>query len=333
MATPELQLQIFQHIKSKVSPAVNMADEIAGVLDISTDSAYRRIRGEKPLSIEELYKLCLRYGVSLDSLFNLESNAFAFQGKLMQPSTFRFDEYLVNLVQQVKYMNSFRQRQMYYLCKDIPIFHHFHFRELAAFKYYFWMRAFMQQPGFAQRKFSFADYPDELFQLGQQALHYYNQIDSVELWNIETIISTVRQIKFYQDTQAFTREEDIYALYSTLEKLLDHLEAQAALGYKFNHGDKDQTPLAAYAVYYNEVILGDNSILVSLDGSKAAFIVHSIFNFMLTRDVRFCDNLYEQLQNLMSKSTLISSVSELERSRFFKHLRQRITARKEGMKA
>jgi hypothetical protein len=123
MPTSEIQLQIFQHIKSKLPSNVSMVDEIAQVLEVSTDSAYRRIRGEKPLSLEELYKLCMRYQVSLDQLFKSES--LIFSGSFIHPSSFRFDQYLQSAIQHLKYMAGFKQRKMYYLCKDIPLFHHF----------------------------------------------------------------------------------------------------------------------------------------------------------------------------------------------------------------
>jgi hypothetical protein len=54
---------------------------------------------------------------------------------------------------------------------------------------------------------------------------------------------------------------------------------------------------------------------------------------MVTRDVAFCDNMYSYIQNLMKKSTLISTVSEWERTRFFKYLRQKIANRKQSLKA
>jgi hypothetical protein len=54
--------------------------------------------------------------------------------------------------------------------------------------------------------------------------------------------------------------------------------------------------------------------------------------FMVTRDVVFCDNMYSYIQNLMKKSTLISTVSERERTRFVKYLRQKIANRKLSLK-
>ena len=91
--------------------------------------------------------------------------------------------------------------------------------------------------------------------------------------------------------------------------------------------------MGSYQMYFNEVALGDNSVLAILDGNKMVFINHSVINTMFTRDIHFCDRINDHINNLMRKSTLISSVSERERTRFFKHLRQRIAARKQSLKA
>ncbi|HET7898250.1 MAG TPA: hypothetical protein VFL47_11280, partial [Flavisolibacter sp.] len=120
--------------------------------------------------------------------------------------------------------------------------------------------------------------------------------------------------------------------YESLEKVFEHLEKQAELGYKFDNLDPEQKPLGAFRMYYNEVVTGDNSILAILDGTKLGFIAHTSMNYMLTRDHRFTENLYSFYQNLMRKSTQISSVSERERSKFFSLLRKRIASRKQHLK-
>ena len=49
------------------------------VLDIGKESAYRRLRGEKPFSMEEIYKLSLVLNFSLDEIIsNDKSDAAAF---------------------------------------------------------------------------------------------------------------------------------------------------------------------------------------------------------------------------------------------------------------
>jgi hypothetical protein len=328
-----LQAQLFQYIKGKLPPQTSLADEVAAQLEISTDSAYRRIRGEKSLSLEEVYRLCIHYKVSLDGILNLQTDAFLFTGNFVQSDTFRFKDWLINVVQQVKYMNSFKENQLFYLAKDIPIFHHFHFREVAAFKYYFWMKNILNLPEFAAKKFRIDDYPNEYFELGKEALSWYNKINSTELWNIETLNSTIRQVEYYHESNAFSSLDDIYAVYEGLEKLIAHMELQASEGYKFDAGDAAKTPLAPYQMYFNEIIILENATLAILDKTKTAFLIHNVLNVMMTRDPRFCDNMYGNIQNLVKKSTLISTVSERERSRFFNYLRRRIQRRKENLKA
>lgn len=332
MTTGELQQQLFQTIKSKLPEQASMAEEVARLLGISADSAYRRMRGEKTISIDELEILCREYQVSLDALLKIRQGGIVFQGQYMNKANFKFTEYITSVMQNMAYISSFKEKCFYYSCKDLPIFHHYHLKEIAAFKWFFWLKTYFQFPGFEKRKFRYADHPDEIFAIEQKALDYYNQIPSVEIWNLESMNIFFRQIEFYKDGQVFESDKDIYLLYEALGKLWDHLEKQAAFGYKFNYGDPQQKPLAELRMYFNEVLLGDNNMLVELDSTRMAYVAHTTINFMLTKDETFTENLYNHLQNQMKRSTLISEVSEKERSRFFRIIRERIEHRKESLK-
>ncbi|MEE9462374.1 MAG: hypothetical protein V3V53_11120, partial [Bacteroidales bacterium] len=57
----DIQMQLFQNIRDQIPDHVSFVDEIAELLEISNDSAYRRIRGEKALSLFEVKKLCQRF--------------------------------------------------------------------------------------------------------------------------------------------------------------------------------------------------------------------------------------------------------------------------------
>ena len=327
----EIQQQLFQFIKSKLPGDASVAEEMAKQLSISTDSAYRRMRGEKQVTLEELHTLCTAYRVSLDQLMGIQTGSFMFQGNLIDPKSFRFDAYLTSILNNVAYFNSFKRKEVYYMCKDMLIFYHFHFRELAAFKWFFWLKTYFQFPELAKAKFRFEDYPDDLFALDQKILTLYNQVPSVEVWNIESMSILFRQIDFYQDGHVFESDKDILKLYEAVEKLWDHLETQASMGHKFDHHDPERKPLAKYDMYFNEVLLGDNSILAELDDSKISFIAHSTINYIMTRDLAFNENLYNHIQNQMKRSTLISAVSEKERSKFFRIIRDRIAKRKDAL--
>ena len=57
MDASQLQQELFQVIKKNIPANESATDEIARVLDVSVDSVYRRMRGEKTISLDELYKL------------------------------------------------------------------------------------------------------------------------------------------------------------------------------------------------------------------------------------------------------------------------------------
>lgn len=332
MNIAEIQQQLFQFIKTKLPLETSVADEVAKLLEISSDSAYRRMRGEKLITFEELYTIATHYKLSLDQLMKIETGSFLFQGRLVNSKTFTFDEYLIGMLHIMTYFNSFKKNELYYSCKDMPIFHHFHLRKIAAFKRFFWLKTYIQAPGFAQKKFSFSDYPEAVFEMEQKVLNLYNQMPSIEFWNIESMSIIFRQIEFYRDGNIFESDKDTMRLYEAIETLWDHLEQQAAMGFKFKYDDPDRTPMGKFQMYFNEVMLGDNSQLIILDGLKMSSLTHSNFNYMMTSDVAFTENMYQHFQNQMKRSTLISEVSEKERSRFFRIIRERIEKRKETLK-
>jgi hypothetical protein len=151
---------------------------------------------------------------------------------------------------------------------------------------------------------------------------------SIEIWSLETINSMIRQIEYYRDGLIFESNEDPYRLYVAVESLLDHIEEQATLGYRFKYGDPARKPLGEYSLYFNEMQIGGNEYVIILDGKKLAVINHSAINYMITSDVSFTENMYRSMTNFMKRSTLISVVSEKERSRFFRVMRERIGRKK-----
>jgi hypothetical protein len=138
-------------------------------------------------------------------------------------------------------------------------------------------------------------------------------------------------VQYYRESQMFQSDADALRVYEAVEKILNHLEEQARLGYKFVMDDPEKKPLGKFQMYFNEILIFDNSILAVLDNSKASILAAIATNFIMTTDVTFSEAFYQYIQTLMRRSTLISEVSEKERSRFFRILRERIARRKEAL--
>ena len=231
-ATTDLQQQLFNFIKSS-QPHISLADELCDLLDISHDSAYRRIRGEKPLTLNELKRICERYHISLDQVLQLQNDAVVFHASDINRPVFLFIDYLKGMLQQFKYLNSFKERQMLYLCKDLPIWQFYLFPELAIFKTFFWIKTLLNQPEYNRQLFSLSENSlDECLEIGRQINREYNQVPCIELWNKESINSTLSQIQYCKDADIFKTRNDLEAVVDSFEKTLDHLEQQAEKGTK-----------------------------------------------------------------------------------------------------
>lgn len=326
-----LQQRFFEQIKRQLPPHVSLTDKIADLLNISTDGAYRRINGETQISFEELKKLSSNYKLSIDQFLDLGNNFFLFSDRsLSGNTTFQFDLYLQGLLNDLSYISSFERKKIYYLSKDLPIFYFFAFPEMAAFKCFFWMKNIVHDPGFTKEKFSLNNHTPNLVNATKKIQQLYIRIPSVEIWSVENIHSTIRQIEYYKDTGTFTSFKDIEVLYKCLIETIDWVEQQAELGFKTEMGS-DQSSGADFQIYVNEFIIGDNTILVELNDSRFTYINHSVINYMMTRDERFCSYTFDHFQNIIRRSTLISRVNEKDRKRFFNQLRKKVNIRIEAL--
>lgn len=256
---------------------------------------------------------------------HLQNDALIFWGKNIDRSKFDFENYLQGIVQQLRFfLTGADEKHMFYFNKDIPIFHHFMFPELAAFKCYFWSRYNLDYPKFNKGQFLIDDFVDIFNNTGKKICELYLKIPSTEIWNLDCINTTIRQIDYYRESQVFKSEQDIQTVYNCLEKLVDHIELQVEYGYKFPFGEPEQSEKVKYQVYINEFILGDNTILVEMDGKKMVFVNHNVINYMMTNNQEFINYTFETLKILQRKSTLISEISEKDRLLFFHTLRERI---------
>src|SRR6186997_2158915 len=101
MESSNVQVAFFNHLKTLLPAHLSLVDEIAELLNISNDSAYRRIRGEKPIALEEIQKLATHFKISLDQFLHLDSDSFIFTGKLANATDHVFEKWMENLLQQL----------------------------------------------------------------------------------------------------------------------------------------------------------------------------------------------------------------------------------------
>lgn len=319
---------LFQRIKELLPLHASLADTVANVLHVSSDSAYRRIRGETPLVLDEARELCEYFKISLDKLLNVNESSTLFQNVRIDLKNYSYEKYLTDLVKLVKHVGSFNHKEIIYQTKDMTLFHNFYYQPLIAFRYFFWMKTIIQHPDFRNREFTLDCVSPEIETLSRELTIAYNTIPSSEIWNTESINAAILQIEFYKDSGYFTSTRDIKVVYEALEETFVHLKQVVENGCKYMPGENPESRKNNFKFFYNRVILGDNTIMVVTDRIKTVYINYDVLNYMYTRDETFCEPCYNDMQNMMKKSTLISQTSEKQRNNFFNVMLNKITERK-----
>ena len=319
-----IQKVIFEEIKTKLPENVSFVHEIAELLGLSYDSAYRRIRCEKILSIEELYKLSTNFGISVDSLFKIKSGKIVFDSLAIDPNTVNIKEWLMGMLRNLQYVQAAKEKKIIYAAKDAPFFHYFQVPELAAFKLFFWEKTLFSKACHFEQKFTFDKMDKEIEDIGRKILLNYIKIPTIEIWNEDTFNIILRQIEYYWVSGLFEKKEDFWLLLDKLETWIKHIQRQAEYGYQFILGQEPHGVEGNYCLYENEVVLSDNTVFVETDSIKTSFLTYNVVNLLTTTNQTFCNRIEHFLGGLIKNSVQISSSAAKERQRFFNRLVKQI---------
>jgi len=322
--TKEIQHSIFQQIKEAIPSSHSFINEIAELLSISYDSAYRRVRGDKELTIEDLYKLATRYNLSIDSLFNVQSRNVTFNCVPLDSETFKVKDWLGLVLQNIKNISSASEKEIIYAAKDVPVFHYFQIPEIAAFKVFFWEKTLFQFPEYKEKLFRLDDIDPEIVKIGKQALVYSNKVPTKEIWNLDTFNIMLRQIEFYWVSGFFKKKDDLIILIDRVEKWIQHIQKQAEVGFRFIYGQPAEGIESSYQFYENEVVLSDNTIFVNTDGINTVFLTFNVLSLLVTSNEFFSAYVNNYIRGLLKSSNLISLYGAKDRNRFFNTLFQSI---------
>jgi hypothetical protein len=314
-----LQNIFIQKLKENLPKNVGLAEEMAEILQISTDSAYRRIRGETDLSIDEVYLLTKKYNISVDSVFSNLSDTVTFAYTKLTDSADNFEKYLSRILNHLKLLNTQEDRKIIYVAEEVPIFHSFFSQKFIEFKLFYWQRSVLNVPDYQGKKFEFGLVPKNLIDIAHESSVEYKKVPSVEIWTNETILTATKQLEFYVDSGVFKNKSDALEILEEIKKMVEYLEASAETGRK-----EVSSKIENFQLYNSEVVLGTNCIYVQMPNVSYAYISFNTMNSLTTNNHEFCDETEHWMRNIIKKSTLISGVAEKERYRFFSSMYKNI---------
>lgn len=312
-------------LKELVPSNVSLVDEIADILGVSTDSVYRRLRGETEFSLEEIYLICSKYPISIDSLFSHKGDYVTFAYLKLNDSISNFEKYLQYLIKHLVMVGKFEKNGLIYAAEEVPIFHSLFSKKLASFKVFYWLRSVVNIHDYQTKKFSYDIIPHHVLELAQHVHDEYVKVPSKEIWTVDTILTTVRQIEYYWDLGMFKNKEAAHEILDELKLMVDNLSVYAETEKKGNGG-------GSFQLYNSEVTIGTNCIHVNINDSNYSFISFNTINSLSTANQTFCGEIDSWMKNLIKKSILISGSNDKQRYQFFNKAIAHIEVSKERIK-
>lgn len=313
------QVQFLKNIEDILPISISFVHELCDLLEISQDSAYRRLRGETTLSFEEILKICRHYNISFDSYSSVNPNSVTFSYDKLGKDKAGFLAYLKNLKNNIQMIKNAPNCEIIYAARDIPIFQNYCYPMFSAFKMFYYMKSIMNVTEFETEPFDPALVPEEYLNLALEIYKAYLEVPSIEIWTDQSIYSTLKQIEFYWEAGLFKSKEDALKVCEELGQQISDIQRNAAHSSKYSF---DQNPVEKnnYRFYNSDVEIANNTVLVKLGDMKMVFHSHHTFYIMSTSNKHYIEETALWLDNIMKKSTLISGVAEKQRYQFFKKI-------------
>lgn len=322
----ENQQKFIGLLKNLVPKNVNLARDLMDLLDISQDAAYRRLRCETAISLDETVKICLHYSIPLEALNNEVQDVVTFQFHEVNSKPETFQAYLKNLGNQLKAFKRQEASHIHYAAEDVPVFYHFGFPELTEFKLMYWMKSILNvsELEMTHLPFSSGELLGEIDYL--EMYQSYSEIPGTEIWTSETIESTLHQVRFYWDAGFFKNALAAHTVLDQTKQMVMRIAKQAEIAQKID--SKGASTGVPFHLYLCDLMIGNNSIYVTSGDTAISFIGYNTFNSILTRNEAFNKQHYLWIENLKRKSIQISGMAEKIRNQFFKAQIQKIESLK-----
>ena len=321
-----MQEQFIKYLKAKSQDNTSFVDEIASVLDIGYDAAYRRINLKTSLTLEESVKLAMHYKISLNKLFEIgNANTLIAELPPQPKDEMGLEMWLKASLNNVSNLIKLKNSEMIYSAKDIPFFHTLNDSYLTRYKMYVWLKDLDIE--MAKSKITFDEWmktiPDSLLQSAYNLSAVYKYIDITELWNDNTVTGTLQQVLYYFEAGLVSKEMALY-ICEDINEVINHTEKQTIQQSLIGAQNKN-----SYHLYKCDLHTLTNTVMVKTPFQKVFFTPFTVLSYFKIEHQETCEMMYEFLLKQMSNSKLLATSGERDRTLFFKTIHQKINTVKE----
>lgn len=318
-----MQNVLFNKIRGILRENTSLIEEIASVLDIGYDAAYRRVNNKTSLSLEEGVVLARHFGISLNKLFEVGSSHTILAERSPQISNEEhLESYFRKSIENLIPLTKIKSASVIYSAKDIPLFYTLKDSYITRYKIYVWLKITNKE--MTRNKISFDDFiqtiPESLLEAAFELGRTYNFINIAEFWNDNTINGTLEQIIYFHESQLLSKERAL-KICDDLEEIIHHVEKQTIHQSIVNSKNN-----ASYHLYKSDLLTMSNILMVKTPYKKVFFVPYTVLEYLKIEHQVTCKIMEEFFDKQMTNSKLLVHAGEKDRTLFFNKMHKKVNA-------
>ena len=297
-------------ILSNIPPRVKSIDYLMEALNISRESVYRRIRGDISFTVEEIAKLSVELGFSIDELIIKDMHSRVFFDLHTSSAQTPSDNFLTIFTQNFQCMFDLpliREAESIEISNRIPPGFIIFFNHLFKFCYYRWMH--QNQESSLKYFYSDVALPENLLNLQQKIIENLRKIrESTFIFDPNLFLNLIQEIQYYYKRKLIN-EEDYSLLKEDLFGMVNMVESIAQTGFS-KSGTK-------YNLYLSSMNVESNSRYIKYaDQVKSQFYVNGMEPITISNP-NLCEMHKKWLDSMRKYATLITQSNEILQVRYF----------------
>lgn len=296
-------------LKKKIPQNKSATEEIASILGINYDAAYRRLKGKVEFSLCETILLSKRFDISLNELFEVgEQNTYLIKGSTPVKTLKGFNEYLKRLNEDLTPFANRKDSSILISAQELPMFYYFDNPLLIRFKVFIWTAILGVSKTSERIKFCDFLISDEIYETASKLRKTYDSTNATEVWSFNAINTILQQLLYlYKMRQVNTKEA--IEICGALIEMLKKIE------FKTINGGKSKN--RKYALYSNDMVMMSNSVILKYKDKMIFSYPYALLKFFKIESQKACKEQESYIMDQILHASCITSASTQEHASFF----------------
>lgn len=291
----DAQIAFLNRIKLSQPANQVFAGQIADILKIGLNEAYKKISGKSFLSLDQIALLCTAFNTTFSINEAQGASQVTFNYTKLSTTDNQIEIFLDTLEQELFLLSKKPDSEILMTTDDIPLFHFFKYPQLTAFKLYFWKSQI--NAASASLPFHAESIPESLIKKAYDLHELYSQVPSTEIWTYNTLLGTLSQLQYVYESNLI---EDKSLLSAVCEQIKSTLKDVNRYATRQSKGEIDNKR-SEFNWYVCE-LSGCINYLIKTNDAYTAYHRFNTFNFLRTTDKAFCQEIKNWTNNLIEKS-------------------------------